>query len=104
MTDESFRGILILTMEALMKKRYTEEQIVALLKEADAGGKVEDICRRAGVCVATFFRWRSKYSGVGVPEIRRMRELEQENGRLKRIVVERDLEIDAMREVLKKNW
>lgn len=87
-----------------MKKRYTEEQIVRILKEAEAGGKVSDICRRCGVSEQTFFRWRSKYSGVGVPEVRRMRELEVENGRLKRIVADRDLEIDAMREVLKKNW
>jgi putative transposase len=87
-----------------MKKRYTEEQIVRILKEAEAGGKVSDICRRCGVSEQTFFRWRSKYSGIGVPEVRRMRELEVENGRLKRIVADRDLEIDAMREVLKKNW
>jgi putative transposase len=87
-----------------MKKRYTEEQIVRILKEGEAGGKVDDVCRRNGICPATYFRWRSKYTGVGVPEVHRMRDLELENGRLKRIVVERDLEIDAMREVLKKNW
>ena len=87
-----------------MKKRYTEEQIVLVLKEVENGGKVSDVCRRIGVSEQTFFRWRSKYSGVGVSEIKRMRELEVENGRLKRIVAERDLEIDAMREVLKKNW
>jgi putative transposase len=87
-----------------MKKRYTEEQIVGILKEADAGAKVDDLCRRKGISQGTFFRWRSKYSGVGIPEVRRMRELEGENGRLKRIVAERDLEIDAMKQVLKKNW
>jgi len=87
-----------------MKKRYTEEQIVRILKEAEAGAKVDDICRRNGVSQGTFFRWKSKYSGVGIPEVKRMRELEIENGKLKRIVAERDLEIDAMREVLKKNW
>lgn len=87
-----------------MKKRYNEEQIVGILKEGQSGGKIEDLCRRHGISVATYFRWQTKYSGVGIPEVRRMRELELENGRLKRIVVERDLEIDAMREVLKKNW
>lgn len=87
-----------------MKKRYTEEQIVLVLKEVENGAKINDVCRRMGISEQTFFRWRSKYSGVGVSEIRRMRELEVENGRLKRIVAERDLEIDAMREVLKKNW
>jgi putative transposase len=87
-----------------MKKRYTEEQIVEILREADAGAKVDDLCRRKGISQGTFFRWRSKYSGVGIPEVRRMRELEIENGKLKRIVAERDLEIDAMKQVLKKNW
>ena len=87
-----------------MKKRYTEEQIVAILKEGESGGKINDICRKYGIHENTYFRWRSKYSGVGVPEIRRMRELESENGRLKHIVAERDLEIYAMKEVMKKNW
>jgi len=86
-----------------MKKRYSEEQIVRILQEAQSGGKVMEICRRHGIAEGTFFRWRSKYSGVGVPEVRRMRELEVENGRLKRIVAERDLEVDALREILKKN-
>jgi putative transposase len=91
-------------MEACMKKRYTEEQIVQILKEGETGGKISDVCRRYGVSEGTYFRWKSKYSGIGVPEVRRMRELESENGRLKRIVAERDLEIDAMKEILKKNW
>jgi putative transposase len=95
--------IFILTMEALMRKRYTEEQIVKILQEGQ-GGKINEICRRHGISETTFFNRRNKYSGVGVPEVRRLRELESENGRLKRIVAERDLEIDAMREVLKKNW
>ena len=86
-----------------MKKRYSEEQIVRILQEAQSGSKVMEICRRHGIAEGTFFRWRSKYSGVGVPEVRRMRELEVENGRLKRIVAERDLEVDALREILKKN-
>lgn len=86
-----------------MRKRYTEEQIVGILKEGEVG-KINEICRRYGISDATFFNWRNKYTGMGVSEVRRMRELEVENGRLKRIVAERDLEIDAMREVLKKNW
>lgn len=87
-----------------MKKRYTEEQIVLVLKEVENGGKISEVCRRMGVSEQTFFRWRSKFGGIGVSEIKRMRDLESENGRLKRIVAERDLEIDSMREVLKKNW
>ena len=86
-----------------MRKRYTEEQIVRILQEGQ-GGKINEICRKYGISEATFFNWRNKYSGMGVSEIRRLRELELENGRLKRIVAERDLEIDAMKEVLKKNW
>jgi putative transposase len=87
-----------------MKKRYSEEQIVRILQEAHGGGKISELCRRHGISEGTFFRWRDKYSGIGVPEVKRMRELEVENGRLKRIVAERDLEVDALREVLKKNW
>jgi putative transposase len=90
-------------MEASMRKRYTEEQIVKILQEGQSG-KINETCRRHGISEATFFNWRNKFTGMGVPEIRRLRELETENGRLKRIVAERDLEIDAMREVLKKNW
>ncbi len=86
-----------------MRKRYTEEQIVKILQEGQAG-KIGDTCRRHGISEQSFFNWRNKFSGMGVPEIRRLRELETENSRLKRIVAERDLEIDAMREVLKKNW
>jgi putative transposase len=87
-----------------MKKRYTEEQIVEILREADAGAKVEELCRRKGISQGTFFRWRSKYSGVGIPEVKRMRELEHDNSRLMRLLATRDLEIDAMKQVLKKNW
>jgi len=86
-----------------MKKRYTEEQIVRILKEGESG-KIIDICRRYGISDATFFNWRNKYSGMGISEVRRLRDLESENGRLKRLVAERDLELDAMKEVLKKNW
>lgn len=86
-----------------MRKRYTEEQIVRILHEGHVG-KINDICRKYGISETTFFNWRNKFTGMGVPEIRRLRELEMENGRLKRIIAERDLEVDAMKEVLKKNW
>jgi putative transposase len=95
---------LTLTTEAFMKKRYTEEQIVRILNEAKAGVKVNDLCRRHGVSEQTFFRWRSKYDGVGSNELRRLRELENENGRLKNLLATRDLEIDALREVMQKNF
>lgn len=86
-----------------MRKRYTEEQIVLILKEGELG-KLTDTCRKYGISDATYYNWRNKYSGMGVSEVRRLRDLESENSRLKRIVAERDLEIDAMKEVLKKNW
>jgi putative transposase len=86
-----------------MRKRYTEEQIVKILAEGQHG-KITEVCRKHGISEQTFFNWRNKFTGMGVQEVRRLRELETENGRLKRIVAERDLEIDAMREVLKKNW
>ena len=86
-----------------MRKRYTEEQIVKILAEGQTG-KINEVCRKHGISEATFFNWRNRFTGMGVQEIRRLRELETENARLKRIVAERDLEIDAMKEILKKNW
>jgi putative transposase len=85
-----------------MHTRHSEEQIVPILQEAHSGGKVSELCRRHGISENTFFRWRDKYNGVGVPEVKGMRELEVENGRLKRIVAGRDLEVDALREALQK--
>lgn len=88
----------------MKKKRYTPEQIVEILQEADkADGTVGEICRRYEVAEATFYRWRKTYRGMSTPEVRRLRELEQENARLKKLVAERDLELDAMKDVLAKN-
>jgi len=87
-----------------MQKRHTEEQIVRILKEAEAGGKIVELCRRHGITEQTFFRWRNKYGGLEISDIRKLRELESENGKLKRILAERDLEIDAMKELLTKKW
>jgi putative transposase len=89
----------------MKKTRYGAEQIVRILQEADrAEGTVGDVCRQYEVSEATFYRWRRIYGDLKVPEVRRLRELEQENGRLKRLVAERDLEIDAMKDVLSKKW
>lgn len=85
-------------------KRYTEEQIVRVLQEAEAGAKIGELCRRHGISEPTFFRWRSKYGGLEISDVRRMKELEGENARLKRLLAERDLEIDAVKELLKKKW
>ena len=86
-----------------MKKRFSEEQIVAILREGAAGGKtIGEVCRRHGVSEPTFYAWRRKYGELGESEVRRLRELEKENGRLKRLLAERDVEIDVMKELLQK--
>jgi putative transposase len=86
-----------------VKQRFSEPQILSVLKEAESGVKVGDICRKHGICEGTFFRWKSKYGGMEISDIRKMKELELENNRLKRIVAQYALENEAMREVLKKN-
>lgn len=89
----------------MKKKRFTEEQIVRMLRQAQAADQtVSQVCKDYGVSEQTWYRWKSKYGQMDVAEVRRLRELEKENARLKRIVAERDLEIDAMKEVLKGNF
>ena len=89
----------------MKKKRFTEAQIVEILKAAEVGDvPVNELCRIHGIAEATFYRWRKKYGGMEVSDTRRLRELERENARLKKIVAERDLEIDTMKDLLSKNW
>lgn len=89
----------------MKKKRFTAEQIVRMLRQAQAADQtVSQVCKEYGVSEQTWYRWKSKYGQMDVAEVRRLRELEKENARLKRIVAERDLEIDAMKEVLKGNF
>ena len=87
-----------------MKKRYTEEQIIKAIKEHEAGTKVDDICRSLSISSGTFYNWRSKYAGLEVNEAKRLRELEAENNKLKRLLAEKLLEVDAMKDVLSKKW
>lgn len=87
-----------------MKKKFTEEQIVKILRDADCSGvSIADVCRKHGVSEQSFYRWRQQYGSMSVGEIRRLRELEKENARLKRLLAERSLEVDVMKEILEKN-
>lgn len=88
-----------------MKRRFTEEQMVAILREGSAaadGQSVGEVCRRHGISQPTFYAWRRKYGSMPESEVKRLRELEKENGRLKRLLAERDVEIDVMKELLQK--
>jgi len=85
-------------------KRFSEEQIIGVLKEAAAGVKTADLCRRHGITEQTFYRWKSKYGGLQVSEIRRLRQLEEENRQLKHVVAELTLDNRALKEVLAKKF
>ena len=88
----------------MKRSRFTEEQIIAVLREAESGTPVKDLCRRAGISTVTFYKWKSKFEGMEISEMRRLRLLEEENGRLKRIVAQQALDIDALKAVVSKKW
>jgi putative transposase len=86
-----------------MKKRFSEEQIVAILRDGQVGQKsVDALCREHGISQPTYYAWKRKYGSMAEPEVKRLRELEKETARLKRLLAERDLEIDVMKEFLEK--
>jgi len=84
--------------------RFTEEQIVALLKEHEQGVRVEELCRRQGISQQTFYRWKAKYGGLELGDAQRLKALEEENRRLKRLVADLALDNAALKDVLSKNW
>lgn len=87
-----------------MKKKFTEEQIIGILKQQESGVKTADICREHGISTNTFYTWKSKFGGMSVNETQRLRQLEAENAKLKRIVADQALDIVALKDVLSKNW
>lgn len=87
-----------------MKKRFSEEQIIGFLREADAGIPIKELCRRHGFSEASYYLWRSKFGGLEVSEAKRLKALEQENARLKKLLAESLLEQEVTREALRKKW
>ena len=87
-----------------MKKRFTEEQIIGVLKEAEAGMKVGELCRKHGISDATYYNWKSKFGGMSVSEAQRLRALELENSKLKRLLADAHLDIAALKDVVGRKW
>ncbi|ANL51559.1 transposase [Rhizobium sp. N122] len=88
----------------MKKQRFTEEQIIAVLKEQEAGAKAADLCRKHGISEATFYNWKAKYGGMEISEAKRLKALEDENAKLKKLLAEQMLDAAALRELLSKKW
>ena len=88
----------------MTRTKYTQEQILAVLKEAEAGAKTKELCRRHGISDATFYNWKAKYAGMTVSEARRLRELEAENTKLKKLLAEAELDKAALKDLLGRKW
>lgn len=88
----------------MTRKRYTEEQIVAILKEGQAGIPTAELCRKYGMSGGSYYKWRAKFSGMEVSDVKKMRQLEDENRRLKTMVAEQALDIQALKFINSKNW
>jgi putative transposase len=87
----------------MKKTKFTEQQIVFALKQAETGTKVDEVCRKMGISEATFYNWKKKYGGLGVSELRQLKQLQEENSRLKQIVADLSLDKQMLQDVLKKN-
>ena len=88
----------------MKRKRFSEEQIAFALRQADSGTTIEEICRKMGISEPTFYRWKKVYAGMGVTEIRRLKQLEDENSKLKRVVADLTLDKSMLQDVLRKKW
>lgn len=87
-----------------MKKRFTEEQIIGFLREAEAGLLIKELCRKYGFSEASYYLWKAKFGGMSVPEAKRLKELDTENARLKKLLAESLLENEIIKEALRKKW
>jgi putative transposase len=85
-------------------KRFTDEQIIAVLKEAESGAKAKDLCRKHGISEPTFYNWKAKYGGMTASDARRLKDLETENGKLKRLLAEAELDKAALKDLLGRKW
>lgn len=87
-----------------MKNRFTEEQIIGVLKEAEAGKKVAEVCRKYGISDATYYNWKAKFGGMTVSDAQRLKALEAENGKLKRLLAEAMLDNAALKDIVSRKW
>jgi putative transposase len=85
-------------------KRFTDEQIIAVLREAEAGAKAKELCRKHGISEPTFYNWKAKYAGMTASDVRRLKDLEAENGKLKRLLAEAELDKAALKDLLGRKW
>lgn len=88
----------------MKKSKFSESQIIKAIKENESGRKADDISRELGISVGTFYQWRKKYSGMEVSHLKRLKELEQENGKLKRMYADQALQLEMAKDVISKKW